>query len=219
MPRLVFIHTVAPLIALFDRLAVEMLPGVCCKHILDEPLLEAIRQRGELSPADSQRLGEHIRQAALIRADAVLVTCSTASPLVDDLRPHFSVPLIKIDEEMIRVVVKGGGRVGILVTNPTTLQPTQHMLEKEAQRGNRAMQFEMLLVEGAFAALISGDTETHDRLVRQAILDFSPRVDRLVLAQASMARVLERLPEAERPVPVISSPHLAMRLIQSILHM
>ena len=43
------------------------------------------------------------------------------------------------------------------------------------------------------------------------------RVDVVVLAQASMARVLEGLPESERRVPVLSSPMLAMERLWSLL--
>ncbi len=79
----VMVHTVSSLIEVFNRLAGEMLPGVRIKHILDEPLLEIIRQRGHLKAADALRLSSHIREAEALGARAVLVTCSTTSPLVD----------------------------------------------------------------------------------------------------------------------------------------
>ena len=48
---LVMIHTVPPLIGVFDRLTAQILPGVQVKHILDEPLLEAIRSARPGGPA------------------------------------------------------------------------------------------------------------------------------------------------------------------------
>jgi hypothetical protein len=39
----------------------------------------------------------------------------------------------------------------------------------------------------------------------------------VVLAQASMARVLDVIPEAERPVPILSSPHLALERVRELL--
>lgn len=215
MPRLVLIHTVFPLIATFHQLAAEILPEVDCRHILDEPLLETIRLRGSLDRQDTERLRGHLQQAQAVQTDAVLVTCSTISPLVDSLRSAFTFPIVKIDEEMIRTAVEMGGRLGILATNPTTMLPTRRMLEEEALRTKRTIQVELILVENAFAFFLKGDENSHDRLVKQALLELSPRVDVVVLAQASMARVLDILPETERTKPVFSSPQLALNKIKN----
>jgi hypothetical protein len=42
-------------------------------------------------------------------------------------------------------------------------------------------------------------------------------VDVIVLAQASMARVLDVIPESERGVPILSSPHLALEQVEPYL--
>jgi hypothetical protein len=42
-------------------------------------------------------------------------------------------------------------------------------------------------------------------------------VDVIVLAQASMARVVETLPESERRVPILASPPLAIDYLAKIL--
>jgi len=39
----------------------------------------------------------------------------------------------------------------------------------------------------------------------------------VVLAQASMARVLDVLPQAERRVPILSSPHLVLSQVKRLL--
>ena len=75
--RLVLIHTVPPLLSVFDRLAGEMLPGVEVLHVLDEPWLELITSRGRLAAEDSRRLGEHVSLAHRIEADAVLAVSYT----------------------------------------------------------------------------------------------------------------------------------------------
>ena len=46
--------------------------------------------------------------------------------------------------------------------------------------------------------------------MRERTLELAAQVDVVVLAQASMARVLEIIPEEEREVPILSSPHLAL---------
>ena len=71
--------------------------------------------------------------------------------------------------------------------------------------------------EGAFEALQAGDRDRHDALVRAGLAELSEGVDVVVLAQASMARVTDALPEGERTVPVLSSPRLGMLRVAELL--
>lgn len=218
MPNIVvLIHTISPLIKVFDRLSAELLPGVQLKHILDEPLLEGIRQRGSSISSDAARLWDHIKIAESIRCRAVLITCSILSPLIDDLRPLTALPLVKIDEAMISAAIQAGSHLGVLATNPTSLIFLQQRLDSQAQQSGKVITYELKSVDGAFDALLADNTEEHDRLVRQAITEFLPDVDAIVLAQASTARVLNVIPEAERRVPIFSSPNLALEQVRQCL--
>lgn len=211
---LVLIHTVSPLVEVFTRLCAEILPGVRIIHILDEPLLERIRLRGGLHPQDSARLDTHAEMAEAVNAAAVLVTCSTVSPAVDGMLPR-AFPVFKIDTAMVAEAVRQGGRIGVIATNPTTLAPTRSLLQGEATARGKTVDVEMLLVEGALKALMNGDGATHDALVLQAVAQISARVDVVVLAQASMARVLAGLPAAHSTVPILTSPHLALEQVKT----
>lgn len=213
--KLVIVHTVAPLIGVFNKLGGELLPGVTLAHILDEPLLQRVRQRGGLAPEDASRLASHVALAEETGADAVLVSCSTVSPCVDEI--HARVPVLKIDEAMIREAVAQGNRIGVVATNEATLKPTRQLLEAQARRAGKPVEIELVLADGAFDAFLKGDSATHDALVRQAVLDVSRRADVVVLAQASMARILDVIPENERPAPILSSPHLALGEVKRAL--
>jgi len=57
---------------------------------------------------------------------------------------------------------------------------------------------------------VLGDLQTHDRIVRQHLADLMAHNDVVILAQASMARVADKIPSAEQAAPVLSSPRLAM---------
>jgi Asp/Glu/hydantoin racemase len=215
--RLVLVHTVAPLLDVFDRLGAQLLPGVQLMHILDEPLLERVRQRGQLAPEDSARLRTHVAVAEEAEANAVLVTCSTISPCVDEVYPKAGIRVIKIDEAMIAEAVAKGSRIGVVATNATTLEPTRQLLQAQAEAADKQIQVELVLVENALPALLSGDGANHDRLVKEAVLALAKRVDVVVLAQASMARVLEKIAKNERQVPILSSPHLALDQVRRLL--
>ena len=215
--KLVFVHTVSPLLGVFSKLGAELLPGVELKHILDEPMVERVRRRGNLAPEDGLRLQSHVAVAEDTGADVVLVTCSTISPCVDDVRPHARIPVLKIDEAMIAEAVASGARLGVVATSATTLEPTRQLLQAEADRSGKRTQVELVLVDGALPALLNGDGATHDRMVKQAVLELARRVDVVLLAQASTARVLDVISEAERPVPILSSPHLALHRVRELL--
>ncbi len=198
MPKsVVLIHTVPPLIDVFTRLGASLLPTVRMFHVLDEPLLEQVRLRGGLVAADGERLAAHVAAAAQIGASAVLVTCSTVSPAVDDIRSLAAIPVVKVDEAMIAAAIQQGTVIGVVATNQTTLAPTQQLLEQAAARAGKTVQVKLVLVRGALPALLQGDGPTHDRLVKAAILALAQQVEAVVLAQASTARVLDILPANE----------------------
>lgn len=214
---LVLVHTVSPLLEVFDKLGGDLLPKTRLMHILDEPLLALIQERGHLAAEDSARLAEHVTMAERAGASAVLVTCSTVSPCVDEVVAQSNIPVLKIDEAMVLRAVELGPAIAVIATAASTLEPTQQMLQAVAERLGKDVQITLALVEKALAALLAGDGSTHDTLVKEAVMQHADSADVVVLAQASMARVLEAIPEGERTVPVLSSPHLALKQAGQLL--
>jgi hypothetical protein len=78
------------------------------------------------------------------------------------------------------------------------------------------VQVESILCEGAYEALFSGDPQKHDQIVMRALRDLMTRNDVIILAQASMARVAQAIPTAEKSVPIISSPRLAIEHVRAV---
>ena len=212
---LVLIHTMPFLVDVFDGLCREKLPGVKIYHVLNEPLLEHVRQSGDIQPEDLEQLQTHVSTAETIGASAVLVTCSTLSPAVDYIHAH--IPVLKIDEAMIAQAVKSGTRIGVIATSRTTMLPTQGLLQNEAEHTGREIDVCMVYVENALQALVNGDGATHDSLVREAVLELAEKVDVIILAQASIARVAKRLAEDQIKTPVLSSPITALGRIGDVL--
>ena len=65
------------------------------------------------------------------------------------------------------------------------------------------------MCDGAFEAVLAGDTARHDELLSAALRKLKERVEVVVLAQASMARVVGQL-QSNGGSPILSSPELAM---------
>src|SRR5918992_1753309 len=215
--RLAMIHTVAGLVPRFRQLSVEMLPGVETFDIVDETLLRDATREGRVSLETARRLFAHLAAAEAHGADAILVNCSSMGDAVDAARPFAGVPLLRVDQAMAERAVEGGGRIGVLATLWSTLQPTAALIERVAAESGHAVEVRTRLCDGAFEALRAGDAARHDEIVRTGLRDVLGWAGVIVLAQASMARVLESLSEEERATPILSSPRLGIERMREIL--
>ena len=207
--RIGLIHTVSTLAPVFAGLAASLLPGVSVAGIVDESLLGDAIAAGGLTPDIQRRLADHVRSLVGQGAGTVMVTCSSLGPAVDQLAATSAVPLLRVDTAMAEEAVRSARRVGVLATLQTTLRPTADLVRDRAAAHGARVEVVAHLCEGAFAALKAGDTGRHDELVRAGLRALEPRVDLVLLAQASMARVLldNGVPGK---VPILTSPRRAV---------
>ena len=215
--RLAMIHTVAGLVPRFRELSAELLSGVETFDIVDETLLRDATRDGRVSLETARRLFAHLAAAEAHGADAVLVTCSSMGDAVDAARPFAGVPLVRVDQAMAERAVERGERIGVLATLWSTLQPTAALIERVAAEAGRAVEVRTTLCEGAFEALRAGDDARHDEIVREGLRELLGWAETIVLAQASMARVVDSLTDAERATPILSSPRLGMERMREVL--
>jgi Asp/Glu/hydantoin racemase len=216
-PTLAFVHTVLSLPPVFAALAEELLPDTELFHVVDESLLNVTRKTGALTATTRKRVLGYLVSAAEAGADAVLVTCSSIGPAVDAAREFVPVPVLRVDEPMADEAVRLGARVGVIATLRTTLEPTAALVERRAGVAGKDVAVVSHVCDGAFEALQSGDRDRHDELVREGVRTLADDVDVIVLAQASMARVVDGMPEEERPVPILSSPRLGVTRAAELL--
>lgn len=215
--QVALIHTSAMMVAPFKALAEELLAGVSVFHMVDESLLRDIIRDGRLGAATARRVVGHVLAAADAGADAVMVTCSSVGAAVELSRSLVIVPVLRVDEPMARRAVATGLRIGVVATLPSTLAPTADLIRRLAAEAGKKVQVTDRLCEGAFAAVLAGDTATHDAKVAAALGELGKQSDVIVLAQASMARVADALPVEQRRVPILSSPRLAVEKLAEVL--
>ncbi|MGV9796793.1 aspartate/glutamate racemase family protein [Mycobacterium sp. NPDC003449] len=208
MKRLGLVHTVSQLAPTFAELAGELLPGVETAVIADELLLKRTVRDGAVDDMTRDRLRGHVAALAGFGVDAVLVTCSSVGPVVDEIASDAAVPVHRVDRAMAERAVTLGTTVGVLATLPTTLAPTTALVEAAAREANRNVTVVSRLCDGAFAALGSGDGPRHDAIIAEELDRLTAEVDVVVLAQASMARIAAARPASA--TQVLSSPRLAM---------
>jgi Asp/Glu/hydantoin racemase len=187
--------------------------------MVDESLIRNTVAAGHLEKTTIRRVISQIESAGLAGADAVLVTCSSLGDAVTTAAGLFDFPVIRVDEAMAEKAVSMGNRVGVLATLRTTLEPTATLVHKMAcsRVPERQITVVDMFCDGAFDAVMAGDGRTHDTIVRNALVNLMPQVDVVVLAQASMARVLATMEPASLIVPVLSSPELALQRVAEVL--
>ena len=215
--RLAYIHTVAGLPQVFKDLSNELLPGIDVFHIVDESLLQNTIRLNQLSKSTIRRLIGYLASAEEAGADLIMVTCSSVGPAVDLGRSMVNIPVFRVDEPMADLAVQTGRKIGVAATLETTLNPTAALIKSKAARAGKDVEVISKLCVGAFEAVISGDTAGHDSIVSAGLRELMPQVDVIVLAQASMARVVQGIPEKDRRVPVLSSPRLAVEHLAQII--
>jgi Asp/Glu/hydantoin racemase len=185
--------------------------------MVDESLIKDTIREGHLRRVTMRRLLAMIESAEMAGADAVLITCSSIGAGVALGQQLFDLPIIRVDEAMAEAAVQIGRKIGVVATLKTTLDPTIALLRQKAAAAGIDIEVVSALCDGAFEAVLAGDTATHDRILTEALLKDMQGVDAVVLAQASMARVVNALPAGTLPMPVLSSPELAVRRAQEIL--
>lgn len=212
-----YVHTSPVLVPLFTGLSKQEMPDAGIFHLVDESLIRNTIRDGRLTPNTMRRVLAMVESARGGGADVVVVTCSSIGPAVPLAQQFCDFPVIRVDEAMAGLAVRTGRRIGVAATLSTTLQPTVALIRDQAAAAGRDVEVVESLSSGAFEAVLAGDTATHDRLLTDSLLRLAGGVDVIVLAQASMARVVEQLPPGAIRVPILSSPALAVRSAHAAL--
>jgi len=205
------------LVPVFAQLCKDRLPGVEVFNIADDSLIKDVIRRGELTPRTAQRVAGHVASAEQAGADYILVTCSSIGRAVEAAAKKVKVPVLRVDQPMADRAVQTGAKIGVIATLPTTMEPTADLIRRRAAKAKRKVTLTSRLCEGAFDALMSGDGKKHDALVAAALKELAKQVDVIVLAQASMARVVEALPPEDKRVPILASPGIAVDYLATVL--
>ncbi|GAA1957297.1 aspartate/glutamate racemase family protein [Microbacterium deminutum] len=199
--RIAFLHTGVVVIAPVIERARAALPDATFVNYLDDRIVADLGDP-ERAASVPDRVADLVRAARSAGAEVVMLTCSSISDLAAPVAAAVGIPVLRIDEAMADAAVATGDRIAVLATLRTTCAPTVGLLRERAALAGRDPQIIEEVVEGAFAAVSSGDRTTHDRLVAAAVERVGAAVDVVVLAQASMASAAEA---AHVGVPVLTS--------------
>ena len=206
--RVVCLHTARSNIAVFAAVArAAGLPALELTHVVRADLLAAAERAGGLTEAIVTQT-----RASLVAlssdSHAVLLTCSTLGPVVDDTlaKQAAPVPVLRVDAALASRAVANGGKVVVLCAAPTTLEPTANLFLQAATRTGASV--EVQLVGGAWDLFKAGDSATClSTIAAAADAAYANGADVVALAQASMAGATEFV---TRGAPPLTSPQAGL---------
>jgi hypothetical protein len=105
---------------------------------------------------------------------------------------------------MVEYAVRTADKIGVVMTNPSTVKPSTMLIEEVSQRLGKKVDVTSRICEDAFLKLNSGDIQGHDDAVIKAIHELLNDVDLVMLAQISISRVMKKL-DATTAKKVLSS--------------
>ena len=211
--KLAIIHTTPVTVDTLKSIVGELMPGAQIINFVDDSILPQLGENGGDLNAVEARLVAYAQFAEQAGADIILEACSSVGELVARMRDHVTIPVVRIDDAMTEAAVQRGNRIGVAATLGTTLRPTLALLREKAEQAGRDVELSPLLVSEAYQQLMAGDREGHDVTLAAALTELAANNDVVVLAQASMARVLPRLPETLQN-RFLTSPRLAVERVQ-----
>lgn len=216
MTRLAIIHTTPATVDTLKALALELMPGCEVINFVDDSILPRLASNGGNLAEVQERLVAYARFANVEGAEVILEACSSVGELVPEMQAAVPIPVVRIDAAMAEEAVRRGARIGVAATLPTTLQPTTRLLQEQAAAAGLRIDLRSVLIEGAFAKLSAGDRTGHDALLVDALSALAREVDVVVLAQASMARVVPQLPASQQE-KFLTSPRSGMLRVKALL--
>lgn len=192
----------------FDSQDVEIL------RYQNPDILQEVRNHGGVTPKAARDLADLYEQAAHDGADVLLNICSSVGDVARAAQPLYAltgVPLVRVDEDMACQAVKNGGRIGVVATLPTTMEPTKRLLKDCAARMGTEIVLVDVLIEGIFGA----SQEAFKQKLIEAGSAVKNEVDLLVFAQGSMAYAEEAVSETLH-MPVYSSVRSGVKAVRAV---
>lgn len=200
--------------ALMSQFFAKELPEIAIHNVVDDSLVkEIIANDNVIPPGVVRRVCSYVISAEMSGADLVVITCSSISVIARVAQHSVGIPVMRIDEPMAELAVERADRIKVLATISSTLDPSVQLIEEKSRQRGKEIVLDPFFCERARQFLDEGNPEGHDRILREEIEKALKKFDIVVLAQASMGRVLDTL-HVEKRRSVLTSPALAIEHIK-----
>jgi hypothetical protein len=206
---LAFLHTARAHVGTFDGLAREIDDGVPIRHLVREDLLAAAVSAGAITDAVRTDVESGLVALANDGARVIVCTCSTLGSVAETAAVPSEVHVMRIDRPMAEQAVALGSHILVVAALPSTFSSTVELLRETAARAERQIETTEVLCDGAWPLFEAGDLGGYAAAIARTLRSAARPGDVVVLAQASMAPVVELV--RDLGVSVLSSPRLGVK--------
>ena len=216
MKKIAIIHTSFVIVEGITELFNKIIPEAKLVHIVDDSLLPEILAEKRITKKVIRRMLSYFKAAEDTGADVIFNVCSTVGEVADIAAKIIDTPIVKIDEKMAEEAVARSSKIGVAATLQSTMDPTCRLIEKKAAEAGKEITIERTLCPGAFDALISGNKDEHDRIVMEHVSQLAEKVEIIVFAQSTMARLLDKM-DKDLAKRILTSPERGVRQTREVL--
>jgi Asp/Glu/hydantoin racemase len=190
-------------------------PQAQVTNLLEDSLAADLAAAGAIDQKMFDRFCSLAKYSEDCGADAVLFTCSAFGPAIEAARAAVNIPVLKPNEAMMEEALATGSRIALLATFEPSLGSMKAELEQMAAARRAEVNITMKAAPAALAAMLAGDSATHDAQIAAAAEEIGD-CDALLLCQFSMASAAERIP-SRRGRAVFTSPYSAVARLKQLL--
>ena len=216
-PILAFLHTSPVHIPTFENLTQAQAPHTPTLHRVEENLLAQARAEG-ITPALETQVQRVLLELVAQGATVIVCTCSTLGASAETAQ--VGCPVLRVDRAMAQKALLLGEEILIVAALASTLEPTRNLFlevanstdQKTEQNAEQKVELLELWCQNAWTKFEAGDKIGYLQEIAQEItrgVIQHPRVDVVVLAQASMIGAEKYCPEVQ--IPILSSPLLGVQ--------
>ena len=191
---LTLLHSASAHCPRFDAIRDEISPGVPLTHDVREGWLAAAQD------GISEALADEIQAWVRAQNRPVLCTCTTIGEVAE------AAGAVRIDRPLMQAAAEIGGPYLLAFCLDCTRAASEALLRETA---GMDAEIRLLSLTEHWALFEKGDLSGFEAALAASIYEAAPSEGCVVLAQASMAGAAELLQDL--PVPVLSSPELALR--------
>lgn len=153
--RISLLHTIDGNRQIFEDAAKQLgLAGGTLFHAVRVDLREAVQQAGAISEDVKAQTARCLTKLAA-DSDAVVVTCATLGPVVDEVRHAAAVPIVRADRALATAVARAGGRIAVLCAVESTIEANRRLFEQHVVAAGTSV--EIILVAPVWARFQAGD--------------------------------------------------------------
>ena len=203
---------VAPLMSAFH----EQAPEVQVLNFVNENFFLHCKEHGGVDKEILRDFAALCFTAADAGVDAILVGCSMFCRYTGAVQPFLAIPILAVDDPMMEEAVRIGTRIGVLATNPMTIDTSVAQLRVHAAQQGKEIRVLTQGVPEAAAALRQGCPAQHDQRIAEAGKTLAAQgCEVLLLCQLTMAGAAESMQSIG--VPVITSPSAAVQALKEAI--